>query len=46
LEKDRVVMEALGDHITKHFLDAKRQEWNEYISQVSRWELERYLVKY
>jgi glutamine synthetase len=46
LEKDRVVMDALGDHIAKHFLHAKRQEWNEYITQVSRWELERYLVKY
>ena len=46
LEKDDVVQGALGAHIAKHFLEAKRQEWREYISQVSAWELEQYLAKY
>ena len=46
LEKDRVILEALGDHIATHFLQAKREEWREYISQVSAWELEQYLAKY
>jgi len=46
LEKDKVIGEALGNHITAHFLDAKRQEWREYITQVSAWELENYLEKY
>jgi glutamine synthetase len=46
LEKDKVIGEALGSHITEHFLDAKRQEWREYITQVSAWELENYLEKY
>jgi glutamine synthetase len=46
LEKDTVMTEALGEHITNHFLAAKRQEWQEYISQVSPWELESYLAKY
>jgi len=46
LEKDRVITDALGDHVTRHFVDAKRQEWREYISQVSAWELENYLAKY
>ncbi|HEV2179938.1 MAG TPA: type I glutamate--ammonia ligase [Gemmatimonadaceae bacterium] len=46
LEKDKVIGEALGNHITEHFLDAKRQEWREYITQVSAWELENYLEKY
>jgi glutamine synthetase len=46
LEKDDVVTAALGPHITAHFLAAKRQEWSEYITQVSRWELENYLAKY
>jgi len=46
LEKDVVMTEALGEHITNHFLAAKRQEWQEYISQVSPWELENYLAKY
>jgi glutamine synthetase len=46
LEKDSVIKEALGEHITKHFLEAKRQEWRDYISQVSQWELDAYLAKY
>src|SRR5256885_7264453 len=33
LEKDDRVTEALGGHITNHFLSAKRQEWEEYISR-------------
>jgi len=46
LEKSDVVQEALGRHITTNFLAAKRQEWSDYISQVSAWELEQYLAKY
>lgn len=46
LEKDDVIRAALGDHVSKHFLAAKRQEWNEYITQVSSWELENYLLRY
>ena len=37
---------ALGSHITSHFLAAKRQEWRDYITQVSAWEIENYLAKY
>ena len=46
LEKDKVITAALGDHITRHFVEAKRTEWREYISQVSAWELDNYLAKY
>ncbi|HKO16251.1 MAG TPA: type I glutamate--ammonia ligase [Gemmatimonadaceae bacterium] len=46
LEKDAVVTGALGEHIARHFLEAKRQEWRDYITQVSGWELEQYLAKY
>jgi glutamine synthetase len=46
LEKDGVVMAALGDHVARHFLTAKRQEWYDYITQVHAWELEQYLAKY
>jgi glutamine synthetase len=46
LEKDAVITDALGEHIAKHFLAAKRQEWRDYITQVSAWELEQYLAKY
>ena len=46
LEKNDVIRDALGPHITTHFLAAKRQEWREYITQVTRWELDAYLAKY
>ena len=45
-QKDEVVMEALGEHILAHFLQAKRAEWAEYISRVQPWEVERYLETY
>ncbi len=46
LEKDEVITAALGTHISTNFIAAKRQEWREYITQVTQWELENYLVKY
>ncbi|MGH7459364.1 MAG: type I glutamate--ammonia ligase [Longimicrobiaceae bacterium] len=44
LEKDKAVQAALGEHIYNHFVAAKRTEWEEYISQVHAWEIERYLA--
>ena len=46
LERDHVITDALGEHITSQFLAAKRLEWQEYITQVSQWELDNYLAKY
>ncbi len=46
LEKNNVVTGALGEHITTQYLAAKRLEWQEYITQVSPWELDNYLEKY
>ena len=43
LEKDKVLMEALGPHIGPNYIAAKRQEWADFISAVHPWELERYL---
>ena len=46
LEKDKVLLEALGSHIASHFIAAKREEWAEYLSHVHPWEQERYLHEY
>ena len=46
LEADAVIQDALGAHIFERFLDAKRQEWDEYRLQVTPWELERYLYTF
>jgi glutamine synthetase len=43
LEKDEVVGDALGDHVLAHYIEAKREEWNEYRTQVTQWEVDRYL---
>lgn len=46
LEKDPLVLDALGEHIASYFLEAKKREWAEYIAQVHEWELHRYLGTY
>jgi len=46
LEKNKVMREALGEHIFNHFVEAKKMEWSTYISQVHQWELDRYLSYY
>ena len=43
LEADPVIREALGDHVFSHFVEAKTAEWDEYRTQVSQWEVGRYL---
>jgi glutamine synthetase len=46
LEKDTVIQDALGLHIFERYLEAKRQEYSAYRSQITPWELERYLMRY
>ncbi len=43
LRADPVVCEALGEHVLEHFIEAKTAEWNEYRTQVTQWEIDRYL---
>jgi glutamine synthetase len=43
LESDEVIMDALGPHTGEKFVEAKRQEYSEYLAEVSEWELDRYL---
>ena len=43
LEEDEVITSALGSHVSEKFIEAKRQEFGEYIADVSQWELDRYL---
>lgn len=45
-EKSKLMRETLGDHIFYHFINAKKMEWSEYISQVHKWEVDRYLSYY
>jgi glutamine synthetase len=46
LENDEVIQKALGPHIYERYIEAKRQEFDEYRLQVTAWELDRYLMTY
>ena len=46
LQRDEVVMSAIGDHVGEWFVQAKRQEWTDYRLQVTPWEIDRYLETY
>ncbi|MDX1394137.1 MAG: type I glutamate--ammonia ligase [Gemmatimonadota bacterium] len=46
LERDEVILEALGSHISDKFIEAKKAEWGDYVASVSEWELDQYLATY
>ncbi len=46
MEQCDLVSDALGLNVFERFLEAKRIEWNEYVLEVSPWEIERYLLTY
>ncbi len=46
MEKDPLIKKVLGEHIYSNYLNAKRNEWRNYIQQVHSWEQEHYLSKY
>jgi len=46
LEEDEVILDGLGSHISEKFVEAKSQEFEEYLVDVSQWEIDRYLETY
>jgi glutamine synthetase len=46
LQNDEVIAQAIGPHVLERFVDAKMQEWDDYRTFVSQWELNRYLSIY
>ena len=46
LERSELMRETLGNHVFDNFVAAKKREWSDYISQVTNWEVERYLTTY
>jgi len=46
LEDDEVVKDALGPHVSEKFVEAKAEEFREYLVDVSEWEIDRYLEKF
>lgn len=45
LEEDTFVQGVLGEHVSKKYIESKKVEWKEYISQVSEWETDTYLYR-
>ncbi len=46
LEKNQVMIAALGEHVSSHYIEAKRQEWTNFLAHVHPWEVERYMNRY
>lgn len=45
-EGDEFLKQVLGSHIYTKYLEAKKEEWCEFRSQVTDWEIKEYLYKY
>ncbi|MHC1786491.1 MAG: type I glutamate--ammonia ligase [Christensenellales bacterium] len=43
MRADSLIMEALGDHVADYYLRGKEKEWDEYRTQVTDWEIAKYL---
>jgi glutamine synthetase len=46
LKKDDVIVNALGEHLFEHFVEAKEIEWDMFRTQVHPWEREQYMSMY
>ncbi|WP_157087628.1 type I glutamate--ammonia ligase [Oceanobacillus damuensis] len=46
LQKDEVLVNALGEHLFEHFMEAKEMEWDNFRTAVHPWEREQYLTFY
>jgi glutamine synthetase len=45
LEKDSFIQNVLGEHLSRNYIQAKKQEWEQYCRHVSAWEIEQYLYR-
>ena len=43
LKKNKLMKEVLGDHLYRKYINIKTREWDEFKTQVTKWEVEKYL---
>jgi glutamine synthetase len=43
LEMSEFIKSVLGAHTSKRYIESKKEEWNRYMIQITKWELEEYL---
>ncbi len=46
MKKSEFVRQVLGEHVFEKYIEAKNEEWNEYRTRVTKWEVDQYLTKY
>ncbi|MBY7143583.1 type I glutamate--ammonia ligase [Virgibacillus sp. NKC19-3] len=46
LQESNVIVDALGEHLFEHFMEAKEIEWDMFRTTVHPWEREQYLTAY
>ncbi|MFD2045735.1 type I glutamate--ammonia ligase [Ornithinibacillus salinisoli] len=46
LQKDEIIINALGEHLFEHYIEAKEIEWDMFRTTVHPWEREQYLTQY
>lgn len=46
LSQDKIIQEALGNHVYSQYVEAKTGEWSRYQEQVHHWEIDEYLTRF
>ena len=46
LKNESVILEALGDHISENFIKDKERDYDDYLQQVTKWEIDKYFTSY
>ncbi len=46
LKNDKLIQKALGKHTYNRYLTVKEKEWEQFRTEVTNWELDRYIEKY
>ena len=43
MEKSELAKETLGEHIYNNLIHVKKKEWEKYRTQITKWEIDKYL---
>lgn len=46
MKEDQLILDTLGEHVSTNYIEGKMEEWDEYRTRVSSWELEKYIINF
>lgn len=46
LKGDPLILDTLGEHVARNYLEGKTKEWDNYRTQVSDWERKQYMIAF